>query len=1002
MTTPRRKRLIEVAFPLEEVSAHSRREKNVRHGHISTLHIWWARRPLAACRAFIYASLVNDPGNDSEREELLKEVADLASWDAVRHPDRVVRKKEDGGSGLTGTALLERARQRILEDNEGKPPKLLDPFAGGGAIPLEGLRLGCEVEASDLNPVAVLILKGTVEYPQKYGQPNSRRVPDYILRASENGTQSSFADGDLVEAYRRNPLATDVRHWGSWVLEKAREELAEFYPPDPDGRVPVAYLWSRTIPCPSCHADMPLIRQYWLARKPNKRVALEPVIDQKNNQVDFRVVEGTNIIGNPAEATTTQGDTECLVCKQVVKASYIREAGRQGKMSGVPTAVVLDSDGRDGKGYRADRAKDLHSYAAAADRLEILQAEHQGDLSLVPDEPIDQKTLGLRVDAFGLDQWSKLFNARQLLSLAVFNRLTREAAAVMEQEHGMDEPYRSAIVLYLACAVNRLADYNSSLVTWAPHGEYVGHTFTSQKLAMVWDYCEVNSVSGSTGSFGSALNWICTLLSIGPVADEHSVCVVKSSRASDVNGMHQVVITDPPYYNSIDYAGLSDFFYVWLKRSLYGDGNQGLFVLPLTPKRDQAIMASERDEVQEKARYVSMMAKTFASLQTVQEAGGTFGIVFAHTDPDAWATLIEGLLTSRIIPVASWPIDTELQNKTSAAGRANLQTSVWMACRKREDEVGNAFLSDVLEEMRPIIRERLLYFWSRGIRGADFFISAIGPALSVFGRHSQVLRPGGETITVREFLDIVRRESTDVALEQVLKGADLGVVDPITRQYVTWVWSYSRAPLDAGEAIALCLATGAIYGEMTRPNSIAVEAREKSKKMVRLRTIRQRATDDQDLGNGSPAPPDAPHRPAPARRVAVGPELGGPAGRVSGPVGRDPLDGGADAGASRGRVPPRRRRGPAHHPGPAGQRRNGGAAETDGWWEGKTPTRRCAIAGVRDGGRLDTGESRLWKERDSSRPSVSKTYCRTVRMPGRSRWSRSTFSSGPTLRANQT
>ena len=269
---PRRKRLIEVAFPLEEVSAHSRREKSVRHGHISTLHIWWARRPLAACRAFIYASLVNDPDTDAEREEMLKEVADLASWDAVRHPERVVRAKSDGGSSLAGAELLERARRRILEDNDGIPPRLLDPFAGGGAIPLEGLRLGCEVEASDLNPVAVLILKGTVEYPQRYGQPDSRPVPDYIRQAAEDPSQGRFNDGDLVEAYGRNPLATDVRYWGHWMLEKAREELAEFYPSDPDGSVPVAYLWSRTIPCPNCEAEMPLIRQYWLARKDKKRL----------------------------------------------------------------------------------------------------------------------------------------------------------------------------------------------------------------------------------------------------------------------------------------------------------------------------------------------------------------------------------------------------------------------------------------------------------------------------------------------------------------------------------------------------------------------------------------------------------------------------------------------------------------------------------------------------------------------------------------------------------
>lgn len=281
----RRGRLIEAAFPLEEVSEHSRREKNVRHGHISTLHIWWARRPLAACRAFIYASLVDDPETDKEREELLKEVADLASWDAVRKPSQVVRPREKGGSGLTGAQLLERARQRILDDNGGKAPRLLDPFAGGGAIPLEALRLGCEVEASDLNPVAVLILKGTVEYPQKYGQPNSRPVPDYIREAASKGSQKRFGDGDQVVAYKENPLATDVRYWGTWMLERAREELAEFYPPDPDGSIPVAYLWSRTVPCPNCAAEMPLVRQYWLARKSKKKVALKPVLDRASNRV---------------------------------------------------------------------------------------------------------------------------------------------------------------------------------------------------------------------------------------------------------------------------------------------------------------------------------------------------------------------------------------------------------------------------------------------------------------------------------------------------------------------------------------------------------------------------------------------------------------------------------------------------------------------------------------------------------------------------------------------
>ena len=425
-TTPHRKRLIEVAFPLEEVSAHSRREKTIRQGHISTLHIWWARRPLAACRAFIYASLVDDPGNDAEREELLKEVADLASWNAVRHPDRVVRAKTDGGSGLAGSELLERARRRILNDNEGKPPKLLDPFAGGGAIPLEGLRLGCEVKASDLNPVAVLILKGTLEYPQKYGQPDSRPVPDYIHRAASDPSQGRFNDGDLAAAYRRNPLATDVRYWGHWMLTKARQKLAAFYPVAPDGDVPVAYLWSRTIPCPSCAAEMPLIRQYWLVRRDRKKVALEPVIDRENKRVGFKVVEGPNVTGNPAEATTSRGDTRCLLCGQVVEAKAIREKGQTSGFGEVLTAVVTTAPGKSGKHYRPATEEDLQIVRETNSTLNSFIQCDGDELSFIPDEPINPATLGLRIDAMGFRNWSQLFNDRQAITLVTFSRRCRQ------------------------------------------------------------------------------------------------------------------------------------------------------------------------------------------------------------------------------------------------------------------------------------------------------------------------------------------------------------------------------------------------------------------------------------------------------------------------------------------------------------------------------------------------------------------------------------------------
>ena len=722
MTSPQRsKRLIEVAFPLEEVSAHSRREKNVRQGHISTLHIWWARRPLAACRAFIYASLVDDPGTDVEREGLLREVADLASWDAVRHPAKVVRPASDGGSGLTGAELLERARQRILDCNGGQPPKLLDPFAGGGAIPLEGLRLGCEVEASDLNPVAVLILKGTVEYPQKYGHPDSRAVPDYIHRAAHDPAQARFNDGNIAEAYRRNPLAADVRYWGNWMLEKARDGLAEFYPPDPDGSVPVAYLWSRTIPCPTCGAEMPLLRQYWLARRDRKRVALEPMIDGYNNRVDFKIVEGPDVTGDPTEATTTRGDTRCLLCGQVVKAATIREIGRRSGFGEIMTAVARSIPGKSGKHYRTGNPRDQQPIVTAKTLIGTLNECNQDGLSPVPDEPIDQATLGLRIDALGFLTWGQLYNDRQLVTLLTFSKLVKVAFDEMMSE-GLEQSYAEAISEYLALAIGRLAVRNCNQCIYHATRETIENEIARGALPPVWDYVEAAPLLDSTGSWNSCLSGLANAIEECVVSTKVPNVLIRDVTQPDSLGFNPVgVITDPPYYNAVDYAGLSDFFYVWLKRSL-GPFVPRLFELPLTPKGRQAIMNSESNGNKEsRGRYIDLMRAALGNVHTVHPQGRVSGVAFASISPEAWATLIESLLDAGLVPQSSWPIDTEMQSGMVKIGQARLSTSVWMACRKREEDVGDAFLGDVLEEMRSVIRERLLYFWSKGIRGSRLF-----------------------------------------------------------------------------------------------------------------------------------------------------------------------------------------------------------------------------------------------------------------------------------------
>ncbi len=862
--TERRKRLVEVAFPLEEVSEHSRREKNVRHGHISTLHIWWARRPLAACRAFIYASLVDDPPTEAEREGLLREVADLASWDAVRKPDTVVRAREKGGSGRTGRDLLQRARERILRDNGGKAPRLLDPFAGGGAIPLEALRLGCEVEASDLNPVAVLILKGTVEYPQKYGRPLAEQrakrpddcagvngqVPNYIREAAK-GLQGSFAESDTLGAYEKNPLAADVRYWGNWMLEKAREKLVQFYPPDPDGSVPVAYLWSRTVPCPNCGAEMPLIRQYWLVRKDKKKVALKPVVNREARRVDFEVVEGELVTGDPAEATTSGGDTVCLVCRQIVKAAFVREFGRNHGLGAIPTAVITTAGRTDGKRYRAPTSMDQTALALAHARAAEMANETIGDLPAIPDEPIDPNTLGLRIDAYGIEGWSDLFTDRQRVALATFAGLARSALDEM-LEAGLPRRYGEAVHAYLAILNDKTAVRSSVQSVYHVGRETVENAMGDGTLSLAWDYAEANPIGSSSGAVSTSLEFLC--LAVAHCSEVDHQAVVSLRDASDIaGGRFDLVLTDPPYYNAYDYAGLSDFFYVWMKRSLVRLSDSDLTTLPLTPKKNQAIMASENDgDVAARNAYVDRMTRSF-SAASQRTPGGLVSVVFAHTDPNAWATLFESLLAVGLSPDASWPIDTEQQTGATKAGKAKLKTSVWLACRPRHVDAGPAFIGDLQKELRREVESKLLDFWRRGIRGADFFISAIGPALAVYGRHTKVLRPDGSEVTVRDFLDIVRRESTRVALQQVLGGESLGVIDPATQAYVTWAWSYGKAPLDAGEAIALCLATGADLDDLTRPHSVAEMVKEKSKKVVRLRGIAVRAREDDDLGHGNGA-----------------------------------------------------------------------------------------------------------------------------------------------------
>ncbi|MCK4475175.1 MAG: DUF1156 domain-containing protein, partial [Methanophagales archaeon] len=394
------KRFIEQSFPVKEVSIESAREKNIRHGHISTLHIWWARRPLASSRATAYAALIPAPENDVEWDKKRQFITDLSKWENSLNP-----------------VLIEKARKDILEANGGKPLKVLDPFAGGGAIPLEASRLGCETYAGEYNPVAVLILKATLEYPQKYGK---------VSKANEKWEELER------ENRSKNPLLEDVKEWGNWILEEAKKEIGRFYPEEKDGSIPVGYIWARTIPCqnPSCNAEIPLMRQFWLAKKENKKVALKPFVS--NGKVEFEIVENPDF--DPAKGTVKGAVARCLVCGSTVDANTTRKLFQEGKAGQRMIAVVLHHPKKRGKTYRIATERDLEVFYEAEKYLAEKRAKlmEEWGIDPVPDEPLPTPASGLYgedtelyfnflfVVLYGVKRWGDLFNSRQKLALICF------------------------------------------------------------------------------------------------------------------------------------------------------------------------------------------------------------------------------------------------------------------------------------------------------------------------------------------------------------------------------------------------------------------------------------------------------------------------------------------------------------------------------------------------------------------------------------------------------
>ena len=907
------KRLIEVAFPLKQVSLDSVHEKNVRHGHISTLHIWPARRPLAASRAALIATLLSDPGNAETRKEILDRMAGrvVETIERKRVNGRVVeRVKEETVGGILHWGRendpdLAWFREEIRKAYGARAPKVLDPFAGGGAIPLEAMRLGCEVTAMDINPVAWFILKCTLEYPQKLaGQ--TRPLPEFALE--DGGFMEGFLKGkgfkgaglrtflerlghgdggeiQLALVRQDDPvlegdLAWHVRAWGRWVLAKARKELARYYPTyaefepvkadgkyeprpmqlveiDEEGnpqvdplnaefdaaylkdpwnprwiaKPAVAYLWARTVTCKQCRATLPLLKTRWLCKKERKRVLLTVVPKTDQPGVVFGIQNAVpQNGGNAAQrrehdkrigaGTMSRTGATCPCCRAVATMEDIRLEGRAGRLGVVMTTVVV-VDGPEGKGKEYRLPTD-HERAVAEVTEEQLQALYADIPFGLPEEPLAGKeALGFRIPLYGFDMWRKLFTDRQLATQCALIKSITEAKSEIDAIHGPD--VCEAIVGFLACILDRQADYGSAGCIWVNVHEKIGHQFSRFALPIVWDIAEVCPFTTASGGLESAYEWVTKVVDHLQAAtqDVPTPCVEMRSAIGEQNGLYDLIITDPPYYDAIPYSDLMDFFFVWLRRVAHSvsNGLEQAFRDQLGPKWNTEVGNGELiddasrfggNKTLSKQNYEDGMARAFKTCLEALQPQGRLVVVFASKSPAAWETLVAALIRSGFVVDSSWPIQTERQGRLRSVSSAALASSIWIVCKKRPS--GRAgWDNTVLKEMRDNITQQLRDFWDAGIRGPDFVWAATGPALEAFSKHPAVKKANDpdQLMSVSEFLREVRRMVVDFVVGRVLtQDGDQEAVtglDDVTTYYLLHRHDFGMEKAPVGGCILYAL-----------------------------------------------------------------------------------------------------------------------------------------------------------------------------------------------------
>ncbi len=808
MTT--RKKLIEVALPLEAINEASAREKSIRHGHPSTLHLWWARRPLAACRAVIFSSLVDDPddpnappalvqacrelpkgknatANDTPRQRLFDFIERLVTWEAT-----------------TDEKILTTARELIKLATDGNPPPLLDPFAGGGSIPLEAQRLGLEAHASDLNPVAVMINKALIEIPPRFA--NRPPVNPGARAASPQKGQAGMP-ALQVEWKGASGLAADVRYYGEWMRERAWERIGHLYPtygaPAASGQkgeqaaraaeTVIAWLWARTVKCPNpaCGAQMPLVRSFDLSKKKGKTAWVEPQVDPRTRQISFEVKQG--IKGSGREGTVGREGAVCIACDTAVPLTHIRDEGKAGRMSAQLMAIV--TEGNNGRNYHSPN-------------LEHVKIAEQAQPEWKPDHPLPHNPRDFKTPNYGMRTFADLFTPRQLVALTTFSGLVAEAREQIVADAltaGLpNDPtplrdggtaahaYAEAVSVYLGASLSRVAMGCNTLARWNGVGGKVQHCFGRQALPMVWDFADPNPFTESTGSWASGFKYVADPLDIGGVyAGKQATS--EQQDATVVNANTQMAIsTDPPYYDNVGYADLSDFFYVWLRptlRQIYPD----VFGTMLVPKSNELIATPYRFNGDKGAAFEHFeqgLFQTFSNLAALSDPKYPLTVYYAFKQAEVisddsitntgWETMLEGLINSGFEIHGTWPIRTEMRTRLIASGTNALASSIVLVCRPRPTSAPTTSRRDFVNALRQELPAALRQMQSGNIAPVDLAQAAIGPGMAVYSRYRQVLEANGDRLTVRTALQLINH-----ALDEYLAESE-GDLDADSRFAVAW------------------------------------------------------------------------------------------------------------------------------------------------------------------------------------------------------------------------